>query len=137
MKAPRARRSPGLRLFVTGACYGGALTAAAWSWAQSPWRDPLDVAPGHYTVRLDNERVRVLEGVDQPGQSIAMHDHPDTVMVALAPFERRLTLANGRVLMTSSRAGDVRWMPAQAHSGENTGRTETRALFVELKPCSR
>lgn len=133
---PRSR-SPSLRAFAAGLGCGGAVVAAAWSWAQAPWRDPLQVAPDHYTVRLENERVRVLEGVDQPGESIAMHDHPDTVMVALAPFERRLTLGNGRVIQTASRAGDVRWLPAQSHAGENTGSTSTRALFVELKPCVR
>lgn len=130
-------RWPALRPFATGACCGGALMAAAWCWAQPPWRDPLTVAPAHYTVRLENDRLRVLEGVDQPGESIAMHDHPDTLMVAMASFERRLTLGNGRVIRTASQTGDVRWMPAQAHSGENIGSTPTRALFVELKPCAR
>lgn len=137
MSRPHARRWPALRPFAAGIGCGAALMAAAWSWAQAPWRDPLEVAPGHYTVRLENDRVRVLEGVDQPGESITMHDHPDTLMVALSPFDRRLTLANGRVITTTSRAGDVRWMPAQAHSGVNTGSTETRALFVEFKPCGR
>lgn len=127
----------GLRVFVSGLACGGALTGAALSWADGAWRDPLQVAPAHYTVRLENERVRVLEGVDQPGEAIALHDHPDTLMVAMAPFERRLTLGNGRVITTAAKAGDVRWMPAQAHSGENIGSTPTRALFVEFKPCTR
>jgi len=130
-------RLPGVRGFVAGLLCGGTLAAAALSWAQAPWRDPLQVAPAHYTVRLENDRVRVLEGVDQPGEAIVMHDHPDTLMVALSSFERRLTLANGRVIDTASRMGDVRWMPAQGHAGQNTGATATRALFIELKACTR
>lgn len=127
----------GARAFAAGLACGGGLVVAALGWAQAPWRDPLQVAPAHYTVRLENDRVRVLEGVDEPGESIALHDHPDTLMVALSSFERRLTLANGRVIDTASRAGDVRWMPAQAHAGQNTGATRTRALFVEFKACPR
>lgn len=130
---PPPRR--GWRSFAAGACCGGGLMAVAVSGAQTAWRDPLEVAPAHYTVRLENDRVRVIEGVDQPGESIPMHDHPDTLMVALSSFERRLTLADGRVIDTASQAGDVRWMPAQGHAGENTGRSATRALFVELKAC--
>lgn len=111
--------------------------AMGWATAQTAWRDPLVVAPTHYTVRFENERIRVLEGVDQPGERTGMHDHPDTLMVVLAPFKRELTLANGRKIQTESKAGDVRWMPAQAHAGENTGSTETRALFIEFKAAAR
>lgn len=96
--------------------------------------DPLTVAPAHYKVRFENERVRVLEGFDAPGEKIAMHGHPDTLMVGLSSFKRKLTLGNGRVIESESRPGDVRWMPAQSHAGENTGSTETRALFIEFKP---
>jgi len=30
-------------------------------------------------------------------------------------------------------AGVARWLPAQHHSGENIGETETHTFFVELK----
>ena len=30
-------------------------------------------------------------------------------------------------------AGLATWLPAQQHSGENVGDTETRVIFVELK----
>lgn len=95
--------------------------------------DPLVVAPAHYKVRFENERVRVLEGFDAPGEKIAMHGHPDTIMVGLSTFKRKLILGNGRVIETESKPGDVRWMPKQSHAGENIGDTETRALFIEFK----
>jgi hypothetical protein len=60
--------------------------------------DPLTVAPAHDTVRFENDRVRVLEGVDAPGEKTAMHGHPDTLMVVLSSFKRKLTLGNGRVI---------------------------------------
>lgn len=95
--------------------------------------DPLVVAPAHNKVRFENERERALEGFDAPGGKIAMHGHPDTLMVGLSSFKRKLTLGNGRVIETESKAGDVRWMPKQSHAGENVDDTETRALFIEFK----
>ena len=103
--------------------------ALAPAWAQ----DPMIAAPAHYRVVFENERIRVLEGRDQLGERIPMHAHPDTLMVVLSPFKRRLTLANGRQLEVSTQLGDTRWMPAQSHAGENIGQTETRALFIEFK----
>jgi hypothetical protein len=32
--------------------------------------------------------------------------------------------------------GQVRWLDAQTHSGENTGETPTHAIFVELKEAA-
>jgi len=69
--------------------------------------DPLVVAPAHYKVRFENERVRVLEGFDAPSEKIAMHGHPDTLMVGLSSFKRKLTLGNGRGIETESKLGDV------------------------------
>lgn len=109
---------------------GGALAMAA---VRRPTQDPLVVAPSHYSVRFENERIRVLEGTDLPGEKIPLHAHPDTLMVVMAPFQRRLTLENGKTVTVDMKAGDVRWMPAQSHAGENIGTTETRALFIEFK----
>ena len=119
------------------AAFGGGVIVN-WALAQVPAsEDPLMVAPAHYKVRFENDRVRVLEGFDAPGEKIAMHGHPDTLMVVLSSFKRRLTLGNGRVIETESKPGDVRWMPAQSHAGENIGNTETRALFIEFKAQAR
>jgi len=54
-------------------------------------------------------------------------------MVVVAPFKRRLVLANGKTIAVDMKAGDTRWMPAQSHAGENIGDTETRAIFIEFK----
>ncbi len=94
--------------------------------------DPVATNPGHYRVVLENESVRVLEYTDEPGTVTTPHDHPDSVMVTLTGFRRRL------VTPSSSRdvelvAGQAHWLPAQRHHGENTGQTPTHVLLVELK----
>jgi hypothetical protein len=94
--------------------------------------DPVASNPQLYSVIFENERVRVLEYRDQPGQESIPHDHPDSVMVTLSAFDRRLASGDRTVDVTMP-AATARWLDAQNHSGHNTGSTETHCIFVELK----
>jgi beta-alanine degradation protein BauB len=94
--------------------------------------DPTVTNPELYQVVLENERVRVLEYRDRPGDRTGPHRHPDSVMVTLSDFRRRLMLGDQSTDVELT-AGLVRWLPAQVHAGENIGDTETHAIFVELK----
>lgn len=95
-------------------------------------QDPVASNPELYRVVFENERVRVLEYLDRPGDKTVAHSHPDSVMVTLSSFRRRLS-ADGREVDVELPAGLARWLPAQSHSGENTGEADTHAIFVELK----
>jgi quercetin dioxygenase-like cupin family protein len=95
----------------------------------------LDPAVGnadHYTVVFENDRVRVLEYRDQPGDRTTPHEHPDSVMYTLSGFARRLH-HDGERRDVQLQAGTAGWLPAQRHSGENIGETPTHVIFVELK----
>jgi beta-alanine degradation protein BauB len=94
--------------------------------------DPVMTDPDHYRVLWENHRVRVLEYRDAPGDATHLHSHPDSVMVTLSSFERVIT-ASDREVPVQLDAGQARWLDAQTHSGRNVGKTETRAVFVELK----
>ena len=94
--------------------------------------DPVATNPDLYQVILENERVRVLEYRDQPGDKTTPHSHPDSVMVTLSSFKRRLS-AGGREVDVELSAGVSRWLSAQEHSGKNIGETPTHAIFIELK----
>lgn len=95
--------------------------------------DPVSTNPGLYSVIFENDRVRVLEYNDSSGERSVPHSHPDSVMVTLSSFHRRLSAPDGRVFDTELPFGATRWLPAQEHWGENTGSTPTHAIFVELK----
>jgi hypothetical protein len=95
--------------------------------------DPTSTDPDKYKVIFENERVRVLEYRDEPGQATKPHGHPDSVMYTLSSFDRRLVAENGESRDVTLAAGEVRWLAAQTHSGENIGQTPTNVLFVELK----
>ena len=95
--------------------------------------DPARTDPDLYRVIFENSRVRVLEYRDVPGDRTTVHRHPDSVMYTLGAFRRRLTGGDGRTVDVELPAGEVRWLAAQRHAGENTGDTATHALFIELK----
>ena len=100
---------------------------------RDPSRDPVVTDGDKYRVVLENERVRVLEYRDSPGQRTSPHYHSDYVLCALSAFKRKLVLADGREAVREVRPGEVVWGRAQSHIGENVGSTETHVLIVELK----
>lgn len=96
--------------------------------------DPAISNPEHYKVVFENERVRILEYTDTPGDRTTPHQHPDSVMYTLTSFRRRLVSGDAqREVEVELEAGRVAWLPAQEHHGENIGDTPTHVIFVELK----
>jgi quercetin dioxygenase-like cupin family protein len=112
-------------LIVGGLLLSGAVPV----WAD----DAVKTDPDKYKVVLENERVRVLEYRDKPGQKTKMHTHPDFVLQAIVPFKRKLTLSNGKTMTREFKAGEIVWMNSQSHIGENIGETDTHVLITELK----
>ena len=100
---------------------------------RDPSRDPVVTDSDKYKVILENDRVRVLEYRDLPGQRTSPHHHPDFVLCALSAFKRKFVLADGKEAVREVRPGEVAWGKAHSHIGENVGSTETHVLIVELK----
>jgi beta-alanine degradation protein BauB len=98
-------------------------------WAQNPMKTDSD----KYKVVLENERVRVLEYRDKPGEKTTMHAHPDFVVLARSGFKRQLTLPGGKTVVREFKPGEVMWTDAHSHIGENIGDTDTDVLIIELK----
>lgn len=94
--------------------------------------DPVTTNPDRYKVIFENDRVRVLEYRDVPGDRTTVHQHPDSFMYPLASFRRRLVHGD-QERDVEVRAGTPMWLDAQQHLGENIGDSPSHALFVELK----
>lgn len=94
--------------------------------------DPVRTDPDKYRVVLENDRVRVLEFRDEPGARTSPHVHPDSVMITMSAFRRRLVHGDEQRDVELV-PGLTAWLPAQRHWGENTGDTPTHTFFVELK----
>ena len=94
--------------------------------------DPTQTDPELYSVVFENDRVRVLEYRDEPGACTHPHDHPDSVMVTLSAFRRRLTVG-AKVVEFDKPVHEISWLPGQRHVGENVGEAPTHVVFIELK----
>jgi hypothetical protein len=100
-----------------------------------PALDPAETNPDFYKVVFENDRVRVLEYKDQPGDATTPHAHPDSVMYTISSFRRRLVHGD-QERDVHLEAGTVRWLDAQEHRGVNIGDTPTHSIFIELKEAA-
>jgi len=101
--------------------------------------DALTAAPENHKLLFENETVRVLDTVIQPGQTTPLHTHcwPATLYIlSISDFIRRDQ--SGSVTLDSRRAasltpGTALWIPPiPPHTLENTGTTEIR-IIDEIK----
>ncbi len=98
-----------------------------------PVQDAVTTDPDKYKVIFENERVRVLDYRDKPGEKTKRHKHPAFVLYALSAFKRNIHLDNRKIIPREFKTGDIIWSEEQIHIGENIGETETHVLIVELK----
>jgi quercetin dioxygenase-like cupin family protein len=98
-------------------------------------RPSLAVSKGEKVV-LENERVRVVEFVLEPGVPMGMHDHPkDRVEITVAGGKVKVTTPDGKTQEADEKEGAVVFNKASAarHDVVNVGKTTLRAYHVELK----
>lgn len=99
----------------------------------SKLQDPLSVDPTVYNLKLDNERVRVFVVKFKPGQSIAVHKHPDHVVYAIQGGRLMIHEVGKDPVTMNVATGTTLFLPAQSHSAKNMGKTTMRLLVTELK----
>ena len=95
--------------------------------------DAVTVAPDHYKVVEENDRVRILEFRGSTGDKTAMHSHPAVVAIALSSAEVRFTLPGGQSMEIELNAGQAMYMDAADHSTEILSSSEAHVILVELK----
>ena len=116
---------------------GLAVGVLAMAWAPRMWaQDAVRQSPQLYTVRLENDRVRVLEYRLKPGEKELTHSHPPGVVFYLSDATFRTTGADGKVTESKVTNGQVSWREFTTHDAENVGTTEAHAYAVELKQAS-
>ena len=96
--------------------------------------DPLVVAPDNYKLLLENDKVRVVEFKDAPGDKIPMHTHAgDYLVYFVAPMDRRFELPDGKTVDVQAPAGEARWLGPVTHTEENIGTEDAHVIIVEFK----
>lgn len=96
-------------------------------------QDPLQVNPSIYNKKLENNRVRVFMVVFKPGQSIAVHKHPDHVVYAVKGGKIQINEVGKKSVTMDVPTGATVFLPAQSHSAKNLSKHTMRLLVVELK----
>jgi hypothetical protein len=62
-----------------------------------------------------------------------MHSHPAHLTIVMSDWDGRAAEPNGAVSAKHKKAGDVFWSEPETHKVENTGKTVSRVMIVELK----
>ena len=96
-------------------------------------QDMVKVAPNTTKVLLENDRVRVLEVRQKPGEKGAMHSHPASLICPLSTSKAKFTSPDGKTTESELKAGEVTWREAETHAVENVGTTDSQVLVIELK----
>lgn len=97
-------------------------------------QDPAVVNANTVQVRLENDRVRVLEATLRPGDLEKPHKHPGYVTYSLDSGKVRIRTPDGNVRDADITPGSVVFTEPTTHWAENIGTTILRFILVELKP---
>ena len=89
--------------------------------------------PGDYKLILENESVQVLRIRIAPHERTPMHDVTPRVVLWMADAHFVDSFADGTTREETRTAGDVEWVSARRHAGENIGETPMDFIAVVLK----
>ena len=96
-------------------------------------QDPAVVNASTIHVKLENNRVRVLEAILKPGDKEKMHSHPAYVIYVLSGGKTRGHTPDGKTSEQEFKTGDVIYRDPLVHWAENIGDTTIHLILVELK----
>src|SRR4029453_1597522 len=96
-------------------------------------QDPVKVDPQHYKVVFENTSVRVLRINYAPGAKSVMHQHPESIVVALKASKVRLNREGGKSEENEMANESAMYSAAGTHNPENIGTGPVDAVLVEFK----
>ena len=117
----------------TGIRMAGAALLVLLGTAGTHAQDPAVVNAKTIHVKLENDRVRILEATLKPGDKEQMHSHPAYVIHVVSGGKIRNHAADGTTSETTFVTGDTVYREPLTHWAENVGTTTIRFVLVELK----
>ena len=100
--------------------------------SQDAAMDATKVAPVLYKLKNDTLGIRILEINYKPGQSSAMHSHPDNALYVTEGGKAEFTGKDGKKNVMEFNKGMAAVGPAETHSVKNIGTTTMKAILVEV-----
>ena len=94
--------------------------------------DAVKAAPDLYKIISDTMGIRLLEATYKPGESSALHSHPDYALYVIDGGTAEFTGKDGTKRTSEMKSGMEIVRPAEVHSVKNTGKTTLKVLLVEV-----
>ena len=94
--------------------------------------DAVKVAPNLYKVVKDTMGIRMVEADYQPGDSSALHSHPDYAIYVVEGGTVTFYAKDGSKMENVMSSGMTLIKPAEFHSVKNTGKTPIKVMLVEV-----
>jgi quercetin dioxygenase-like cupin family protein len=95
-------------------------------------KDAAKIAPNEYKVAADSMGIRVLQINYKPGESSALHSHPDQALYVLEGSKAEFTDKDGKKMTFEFKKGMTMIMPGATHSVKNIGTATMKAILVEV-----
>lgn len=118
-----------VRGFLVGTLLSLAVAAVA---GAQPAPDATVADPELHQIVLENEHIRVLQGLAPAGQKSPMHSHPPFLLVSLGTTRVRFTLPDGKKPIMDLRPGTLIWMDGAEHAWEILA-GELNVMAIEVK----
>jgi len=109
-----------------------ATTATAETPSSTNDMDAVKVSPNIYKVLADTMGIRILGVNVQPGDSSAMHSHPDNAVYITDGGTMTFTMKDGSKAVVEMKSGTASIRAAETHSSKNTGKTTIKGILVEV-----
>jgi hypothetical protein len=94
--------------------------------------DPVKVEAAFIKILSDTLGVKLYEGVYKPGDSIAMHTHPDNIIYVLEGSIVELTQLDGSKMVVEFKTGMGMVGGSITHAGKIIGKTNLRLLVADI-----
>ena len=95
--------------------------------------DAVSIAPHLHKIIFENEKVRALEVIVEPGDKAEMHTHPDNVITVLSGGSLIMTFSDGTSKQVDLKTGITFFGPATEHAVENKSDQTVKVIQLELK----
>lgn len=96
-------------------------------------QDVAAVNPKTIKVKLENDRVRMLEATLKPGDKEQVHSHPASIIDVVSGGTVRSHASDGSTKETTYVAGETIYREPLTHWAENIGTTTIHLMVYELK----
>ena len=95
-------------------------------------KDAAKIAPNEYKVAADTMGIRALQINYKPGESSAMHSHPDQALYVIEGSKAEFTDKDGKKMVLEFKKGMSMVIPGATHSVKNIGTATMKAILVEV-----